>query len=278
MAIPAADTVEYRVRFDEGGADGALRTSAYLRYMQDAASVHSSKLGYTRERYRQEGLFWVVRHLDLTVHAPSYPGDVIAVSTEVQGFRRIWARRRSEFHSGAGDLLAEADIDWVLTSADGRPTRVPDEIIRAFPGLDAQYRPARLELPPSPADAIEHERRAEPYEVDPMGHVNNAAYLDQFEALFDELGSASLRSAVPRRYRVEYLSSAPAGSGLRWIAWPTATGVAGSLSREPGGDAVARVLAEETPAPAEGTPAVAEGSLAAAAASEVAQARAATSG
>jgi acyl-CoA thioesterase FadM len=193
----------------------------------------------------------------------------------VQGFRRIWARRRSEFRSGAGVLLAEADIDWVLTSADGRPTRVPDEIVQAFPGLDAEYRPARLELPTAPPDAVEHERRAEAHEVDPMGHVNNAAYLDQFETLLDALGSAALRTAVPRRYRVEYLSPAPAGSGLRWIAWPTATGIAGTLSREPGGDAVARVLAEGKPVEAEVPPDPAPGPQPA---SKAAQASAATSG
>lgn len=241
------DVVEYRVRFDEGGPDGALRTSAYLRYMQDAASVHSSRLGYSRERYLEEGLFWLVRHLELTIHAPSFPGALVAVSTEVRGFRRIWARRRSEFRAPDGTLLAEADIDWVLTSQEGRPTRVPDDIVRAFPGLDRDYRPARLELPPAPPDATARERRAEAHETDPMGHVNNAAYLDQFEALLDDLGAADLRAAMPRRLLVEYLAPARLGAVLAWSAWPIEGGVAGSL-RLDSGEEVLRVVAERLPA------------------------------
>ena len=130
-AVPHQHIEPFRVRFDEAGADGTLRTSAYLRWMQDAASVHSSMAGYTREWYRDHGIFWVVRHLDLRVHTASHPGEVLAVSTEVLGFRRIWARRRSEFRAGDGSLAAEADVDWVLTTAAGRPTQVPAEIGRA---------------------------------------------------------------------------------------------------------------------------------------------------
>jgi acyl-CoA thioester hydrolase len=241
-AVPIAHLEPFRVRFDECGADGTLRTSAYLRYMQDAASVHSSNAGYTREWYREHGIFWLVRFLDLRVVAPSGPGEVLAVSTEVTGFRRIWVRRRSEFRADAV-LTAEADVDWVLTTAAGRPTRVPAEIVERFPASIANYAPGRLELPEMPSDALEQSRRAEPQELDPMAHVNNAAYIDQFEAAFEELGTPDLRSALPRRYRVEYLSPAPSGAILVWRVWPTMGGAAGRV-RDEAGSEVARILAE----------------------------------
>lgn len=237
----------FRVRFDECGADGTLRTSAYLRYMQDAASVHSSNAGYTRAWYREHEIFWLVRFLDLRVLAPSGPGDVLAVSTEVTGFRRIWARRRSEFRSD-GMLTAEADVDWVLTTATGRPTRVPAEIVERFPASIADYAPGRLELPEMPANALEQSRRAEPQELDPMAHVNNAAYIDQFEAALEDIGTPDLSTALPRRYRVEYLSPAPSGAILVWRLWPAAGAAAGSAAagrvRDEAGNEVARILAE----------------------------------
>ena len=161
-AVPISHVEPFRVRFDECGADGTLRTSAYLRYMQDAASVHSSNAGYTRAWYREHEIFWVVRFLDLRILAPSGPGDVLAVSTEVTGFRRIWARRRSEFRAD-GVLTAEAAVDWVLTTAAGRPTRVPAEIVERFPASIVEYAPGRLEMPEMPTDALEQSRRAEPH-------------------------------------------------------------------------------------------------------------------
>jgi len=38
----------YRVRFDEAGPDGLLRTSTLLRYAQDLAAFHSAKRGFDR--------------------------------------------------------------------------------------------------------------------------------------------------------------------------------------------------------------------------------------
>ena len=41
----------YRVRFDEAGPDGNLRTSTLLRYAQDLAWYHSAQRGFTRAWY-----------------------------------------------------------------------------------------------------------------------------------------------------------------------------------------------------------------------------------
>ena len=52
-------------------------------------------------------------------------GSTLAVSTEVIGFRRVIARRRSEFRpTGEHRPLASAITDWVLLNADGRPDLV----------------------------------------------------------------------------------------------------------------------------------------------------------
>ena len=234
--VPTVHAEPYRVRFDECGADGTLRTSTYLRYMQDVASAHSSMAGYTREWYREHGIFWVVRYLDLHVLGASGTGASVVVSTEVTGFRRIWARRRSEFHDPHGVLLAEADVDWVVTTEQGRPTRVPAEIVSRFPALLTKYTPGRLELPDPPESAFEVTRRAEPHELDPMAHVNNAAYIDQFEAALDGAGEGAMRTAFPRRYRIEYLAPAGPGVSLRWHVWPAGRAWAGRLRGDSGGE------------------------------------------
>lgn len=203
--VPQAHHEPYRVRFDECGAHGTLRTSAYLRYMQDAASVHSSLAGYTREWYADRRLFWVVRHADLRVdEAPGY-GDVLDVSTEVVGFRRIWARRHSGFTGADGTAVADAVVDWVLTGDGGRPVRIPDEISRRFAArLTEGYQPGGVRLGPVPPDAHRRVRVVEAAEVDPLGHLNNAAYVDHVEASIAEAG-VDLAAVIPRRVRMDYL-------------------------------------------------------------------------
>ena len=90
----------YRVRFDEAGPDGRLRTSALLRYAQDLAWVHSATLGFERSWYGEQGLTWMVRAAELAVVAPILVGETLSGTTRVVGVRRVWSRRRSEFVDG----------------------------------------------------------------------------------------------------------------------------------------------------------------------------------
>ena len=94
--VPGVDNgylAGYRVRFDEAGPDGWMRTSSLLRYAQDVAWRHSEHLGFDRAWYLARGLGWVVRGVELELHAPVPMGQTLRVSTAVVGHRRIWARR-----------------------------------------------------------------------------------------------------------------------------------------------------------------------------------------
>src|SRR6266516_5026054 len=86
----------YRIRFDEAGPDGRMRTSALLRYDQDVAWRHSEDLGFDRRWYTKRGRWWVVRAVELEVVAPIAMGRTLRLSTAVIGHRRIWARRLGE--------------------------------------------------------------------------------------------------------------------------------------------------------------------------------------
>ena len=72
----------YRVRFDEAGPDGRLRTSGLLRYTQDLAAQHSEALGYDRAWYAARGLTWLVRAAEIEVlGAIPYGVDLLGTTT-----------------------------------------------------------------------------------------------------------------------------------------------------------------------------------------------------
>ena len=100
--LVAGVTVPYRVRFDECGADGIVRTSSLLRYAQDVAWVHSEQLGFDREWYTSRGLAWVVRAAELGILQSVPLGMTLSVSTRITGFRKVWARRRTEGRDETG--------------------------------------------------------------------------------------------------------------------------------------------------------------------------------
>ena len=225
--LVAGVTVPYRVRFDECGVDGIVRTSTLLRYAQDVAWIHSERLGFDRDWYTSRGLAWVVRAAELGVVAPVPLGTTISVSTRVSGFRKVWARRRTEAFLPDGTLALWGHTDWVMTDQRGMPGRVPPEFPEAFATRPGSFEPGRVPLPPTPSDAVRTETRVRPQDVDPMGHVNNAAYVDYLEEAIAAAGdpAAATIGTIPRRVRIEYVTAAAPGSMLTGSAWPVGDAV-----------------------------------------------------
>ena len=195
---PTHVEVPVRVRFDEAGPDGTLRSSGLLRYAQDVAWIHSEGAGFGRDWYGARQLMWLVRSIVLDVEGAVEYGTTLTVTTEVLGFRRVWARRRSEdFRADApASRVATMIIDWVLLGPSGTPTRVPPEILGAFPVELPSFEPTRVAVP-SADDAVRHTLSVRPRDLDPMAHVNNAIYLDYLEEGVELAGGSDLLNARP---------------------------------------------------------------------------------
>ncbi len=232
---PAANrtaTVAYRVRFDECAADGLVRTSALLRYAQDVAWIHSERLGFDRAWYAARRLTWLVRAARLVVLRAVPLGTTLDVSTTVDGFRKVWARRRTDGRLADGTLAFWAHTDWVIVDARGRPTRVPAEFPAVYGTMPGPFEPGRVALPPTPPDAAVHRGRVRPQDLDPLGHVNNAAYLDYLEEALLDAGSSSAAAVavVPRTVRVEYLVQAAPGAIVTGSTWPAEPAAGGKMT------------------------------------------------
>lgn len=199
----------YRVRFDEAGPDGYLRPSSLLRYAQDIAWRHSEHLGFDRTWYQSRGLGWVVRGVELELHAAITMGHTIRVTTAVVGHRRIWARRMGECRLADGRLAARVTTDWVLLDGRNRIVRIPADFGVAFlnPEVDSEIlRVPRPDGPPATTTELAVHRR----DLDPLDHVNNAVYVDW---LLEALDAAGWPNAIGpgMTLRLEYLASAARG-------------------------------------------------------------------
>ena len=148
-------------------------------------------------------------------------GTTLSITTRITGFRKVWARRRTEAFLPDGTLALWAHTDWVMTDSRGLPGRVPPEFPAAFSIPPGPFEPGRVPLPPTPGDATVVETRVRPQDVDPMGHVNNAAYLDYVEEALLAAGDVAVEAmrATPRRVRIEYVQAAVPQSMLQGAAW-----------------------------------------------------------
>lgn len=208
----------YRVRFDEAGPDGRARASTILRYAQDIAWRHSEDRGFDRSWYADRGRWWVVRSVDLEILAPVLMGRTVRLATAVVGHRRIWARRLGEARLVDGDVAARILTDWVILDDRGRLVRIPEAFGEAFPNPELTGEIIRVPPTAVPSGAISVAIAVRHQDLDPMGHVNNAVYLDWVD---DALGAAGLESATtaPRRLKLEYVASAGPGDEIEALAW-----------------------------------------------------------
>jgi len=217
----------FRVRFDESTPAGLIRTSVLLRYAADLAWIHSELRGMGRDWYRRRGLAWVVRAAQLDILAPVADGDVVVGTTTPTAARKVMARRRTTFRAGDGSEVASLTMDWALTGAGGVPTRIPAEVGIAF-GLDETgFSPIRVRAVPTGDPVTTLAIRVRPQELDPMGHVNNAVYLDWAEEAIRATATAAALAAltsIPRRWSIEYEGSAAPAADVRAIAWPSEVG------------------------------------------------------
>lgn len=135
---PAVDpwrhTVRWPVRQYELDQFGHVNNAVYLNWIEQVATDHVEALGYGLEWAATHGGGWVVREHHVTYHRPVVYGDVVLVTTlpeelsGVRGTRRTEIRRESD-----GTLMTEAVTLWVwVRRADGRPTRIPKELLQRF--------------------------------------------------------------------------------------------------------------------------------------------------
>lgn len=239
MDTPRRLEHRYRVRFDEADMDEHLRPSGVLRYTQDVAWRHSEEAGFDRAWYDARATHWLVRNVSLRIHQTATQGDVLTISTEVIGWRQMWARRRTELRR-SNDPIATVDTDWVLLSDDGRPARVPSEVASYFsPGQT--FTRSRIVLPAPSGERITLSTRVRPIDVDPLRHMNNAAYLDFIDDGLARLPSVAERGR-PHRYEVGYVRPALPGSAITVACWLTGDDSVACRIDDGGGNELARAM------------------------------------
>jgi len=227
----------YRVRFDEAGGNGLLRTSALMRYAQDVAWRHSEALGFDRAWYQGRGLGWVVRGCALEVREPIPIGHTLRVSTAVVGHRRIWARRLGECRLADGRSAASVTTDWVLLDARNRVVRIPADFGVAFTNPEVRSEILRVK-PASSAPVAVTELRVRPSDLDPLDHVNNAVYVDWLEEALEAAAWGDATQALPRSYRLEYLAAAARGDRIEIRLSGDVAGWSATIRRSDGPDLV----------------------------------------
>jgi acyl-CoA thioester hydrolase len=114
---------------------GHVNNAVYLHYVEEAAIEHAGLIGFGPERLRELGGTWVVRRHSITYRRPAVAGDDLDVTTTIASLERTRGTRRTTI-ARAGEVLAEAETEWVWVGHDGRPRRLPAEAVEVYARLE----------------------------------------------------------------------------------------------------------------------------------------------
>jgi acyl-ACP thioesterase len=214
-------TRERTVRLGDVDVRGELRLDAIARYLQDVATDDAVDAGLGN------AMGWVVRRTLIRVDRPGHLNERVALTTYCTGSGRSWAERRTSLFGGEGNGAAiEAVSLWVQIDVDtGRPARLaPDFHVIYGAAAGGRQISSKLSLPKPPDGAAAEPWRFRITDLDPYGHVNNAAQWAVMEDLLARTGRER-RGIV----EIEFLAAAGLHHGLVVAgdsAWLTADGSA----------------------------------------------------
>ncbi len=129
-------SVRFRVRTYEVDENGHVNNAVYLNWAENLTAEHAEVAGFGRAWSLERGGAWLVRRHEITYRQTAVRGDEVNGTVRVLALGGVRGARRTTFRRVAdGAVLAEVVSEWVwVRLADGRPMRVPDELL-------ARYRP-----------------------------------------------------------------------------------------------------------------------------------------
>lgn len=190
-------TGEITVRLADVDCNARLRLDATARALQDIATDDASDAGLDRR------FGWLVRRTLIATRQPARLGESIAVATWCTGIGRSWAERRSELIGDRGAAIDAVSL-WVQVAVEtGRPARIGSDFTDAYAvAASGRTVSARLALPSPTERSTRHSWTVRRTDLDPFGHVNNAAtwgFLEEAAAIdqTDRVGRAELEYLQP---------------------------------------------------------------------------------
>lgn len=243
--MPLTCTCTFRVRHYECDPFDEVNYSTYLAYLQETAFDATEAVGFGPAKLQEMGYYWIVHETEIEYFDRFRYGDVVEVTTWVDHFTRVLSHRVYEMRrEGTADVVARAATEWVFVeAASGRPTRIPEDMGKAYqPDGPADRQRARDKLPRNvvaPENGVTALRsRVQWHELDPAAHVNNTIYLayveDAATAAFAAAGWSpkAMRDAgidpYVKRHHIRYAGQAVLGDELDVRGWFTETDESGA--------------------------------------------------
>ena len=137
---PLVYRARWRVRSYEIDQNGHVNNAVHVNYAEALTVEHAEASGYGRAWSEAHGGAWVVRRHEIDYLRPARMGDELELTVRVELVRGVRGVRRTTIARAAdGAPVTVVLSEWVwVRLADGRPARVPPELVEAAAPVTAE--------------------------------------------------------------------------------------------------------------------------------------------
>ncbi|MGW0176960.1 acyl-[acyl-carrier-protein] thioesterase [Rhodococcus sp. NPDC003322] len=197
------------VRTGDVAPDNRLRFDGIARYLQDIASDNVDAGGFG-----DSDPVWILRRTVIDVLTPALWPDRMHLRRWCSAYSTRWSNMRVQFRSEGGARI-ETEGFWININPDtGMPTRISDGTLALLGSHTDENRlkwKSWLDEPMPDDDGTDTPFPLRSTDLDPLEHVNNAAYLHAVE---DHAITRPDLLAGPHRLVIEYRSPITSGEHL----------------------------------------------------------------
>jgi acyl-ACP thioesterase len=197
------------IGFNEVDKHHQIRLKHLFNCLQEAAASHSLQVGCGTADLLKQGYAWVLNKVGLSIKRLPKLGEEIDIVTWHKGTRGFRSYRDYQIKHGE-DILAAATSLWLFIDVQNkRIIKPPNDISARYTfetdnatdlDLDA-WRPNKTFQPQHTTTIT-----TRPSDFDPLGHANNAVYLDYLEVL---LAQRIGEKEDLQHLMIQYLKEAP---------------------------------------------------------------------
>lgn len=194
---------KHKILADDVNMLREMRTSVFMRMLQEASIAHTEALGAGRDKTLDRGALWVIVRVRAEIsRMPEYDEKVVFSSWPGKTMHVLFPRYY-ELASADGEVLVRASALWMLMNEKSRKMAFPEEYGVRLPAV---HTGRELALPAGVPAANGEKTFVHPVrfsDVDINGHMNNSKY---FDAIEDALGPEFLSKNRITSFEIEFRS------------------------------------------------------------------------
>jgi len=123
----------HKVRTYECDSYGHVNNATYLNFLEFARMEVLEEKSLTLDKLKQSGFLVLIRRVEIDYKHPARMGDILLIKTFVSDHRRTSGTFAQEIiREQDRKMIATANVSWVFTNLQGRPTLMPPFIKEAF--------------------------------------------------------------------------------------------------------------------------------------------------